>query len=259
MAPQLSHAQATTCTPSQNSIIQVCDPGLAQFDSDSVQAYLAAHSLPATDSSTLFQYARTDLRNELRAFEFARLLDIVLRAPVQRTTHEQAVYNALESRVWQHQKDQYQAAVSDRNSWESSPCAWRPDPDVANAYALVYDAAPFCVPQPFTALFTTPPQAPALSYFLAAAQKNTFGTVLGSAPGGGAMAADSGAKLLIALGYAAIPSTATASVVGTLIGFASAGTAALSPFGVDAAASVPATGPLGMVQLAMATTGAARI
>ena len=35
----------------------------------------------------MFQYARTDLRDELRAFEVARLLDIVLRAPVQRTGH----------------------------------------------------------------------------------------------------------------------------------------------------------------------------
>ena len=85
MAPHLANAQIMlTCAPSQNRIIQVCDPDLVQFDSDSVQAYLAAHSMPTTDASTLFQYARTDLRNELRAFEFARLLDIVLRAPVQR-------------------------------------------------------------------------------------------------------------------------------------------------------------------------------
>ena len=88
MAPHPGYAQApVACPPSQNRIIQVCDPGLAQFDSDSVQAYLTAHSLPATDASTVFQYARTDLRDELRAFEFVRLLDIVLRAPVQRTSH----------------------------------------------------------------------------------------------------------------------------------------------------------------------------
>jgi hypothetical protein len=263
LAPPPAHAQATTCTPSQSSIIQVCDPDLVQFDSDSVQAYLAAHSLPATDSSIMFQYARTDLRNQLRAFEFARLLDIVLRAPVQRTSHEQAVYNAFQSRVWQHQKDQYQAAVNDRNSWEANPCTWRPDADVANAYALNYDPAPFCVSQPFTTLFTAAPQTPSQSYFLAAALKNTFGKALASTTGGAAIAADTGAKLLVVLGLAASPATAAASGIGTALAFDSAGAAPLSLFGVGAAASVaagtPATGPLGMVQLAMATTGLAAL
>ena len=262
LAPHLAHAwDFGACLAIQGRIIQACDPDLAQFDSDTVQAYLAAHSLPATDSSIMFQYARTDLRNELRAFEFVRLLDIVLREPVQRTAHEQAVYNAFQSRVWQHQKDQYSAAVSDRNSWESNPCTWRPDPDVASAYALIYDAAPFCVPQPFTSLFTTGPQTPALTYFLAAAQKNTYGSTLAGTTGGAAIAADAGAKLLIALGYAAIPTTTAAAGFATLIGFVSANAAALSPFAVGAAASVAAgtvaAGPLAMVQLAMATSGIA--
>jgi hypothetical protein len=267
LAPRQVHAQAQAqaviaCPPSQNQIIQSCASNdLIQFDSDSVQAWLAAHSLPPTDSANLFLYGRTDVRDEVRAFEFARLLDIVLRAPLQRTSHEQAVYNALQSQLWQHQQAQLQAAVADRNNWEGNPCAWRPDPDVANAYALDYDPAPFCVAQPFTTLFTTAPQAPTLSYFLAAAQKNTFGQILGSATGGAAIAADTGAKLLIALGFAASPSTAVASGTGTVVALTGAGSVPLSQFGMDAAASVAAgtaaTGPLAMVQLAMATTGIA--
>jgi len=264
LAPYLAHAQSVVaCAPSQNRIIQVCDPDLVQFDSDSAQAYLTAHSLPATDSSTLFQYARTDLRNELRAFEFARLLDIVLRAPVQRTAHEQAIYSALESRVWQHEKDQYQAAAADRDSWKSNPCAWRPDADVASAYALVYDAAPFCVAQPFTALFTTAAQVPTRSYFLAAAQRNSYGKVLAGTTGGAAMAADTAAKLLMALGFAAIPTTAAASGMGAVTAAASVSGAALLPFGAGGAASVAAgiaaAVPVTMAQLAMATNGIAAL
>jgi hypothetical protein len=264
LAPHQAHAQApVACPPSQNKIIQSCDTDLAQFDTDSVQAWLAAHSLVATDSSTMFQNARTDLRNELRAFEFARLLDIVLRAPVQRTSHEQAIYSALQSRVWQHEKDLVLAAAADRSSWQSNPCAWRPDPDVANAYALVYDAAPFCVSQPLTTLFTTAPLAPTQSYFLAAAQKNTYGKALASAPGGGAIATDTVAKLLIALGYATVPTTVAGSSLGTFMWFATTGAAALSPFGAGAAASLAAgvagTGAAAMVQLALATTGIAAL
>jgi hypothetical protein len=259
-----AHAQMAVCAPSQNQIIQVCDNDLAQFDSDSVQAYLAAHSLPATDSSTMFQYARTDLRNELRAFEFARLLDIVQRAPSQRTSHEQAIYNAFQSRVWQHEKDQYQAAVNDRNSWKSGPCAWSPDGDVAKAYALVYDPAPFCVPQPFGAVYTAAPLAPGQTYFLAGAQKNTYGKTLAGATGGPAIAADTGAKLLIALGYAAIPTVVPAAGMSTTIGLASAGFIPLFPFGLGAAsAATPmltsnfAALPLEMVMLAQTTSGMA--
>lgn len=243
LAPSQTYAQApVACPPSQNRIIQVCDTDLLQFDSDSVQAYLAAHSLAAADSTALFQNARTDVRDELRGFEFARLLDIVLRAPVQRTSHEQAIYNALESRVWQHHKDQYQAAVADRNRWENNPCAWRPDADVASAYALVYDAAPYCVAQPFTTAFTIAPLAPPASYFVAAAQKNTYGQALAGTAGGAAIAADTGAKLLLAMGFAASSTTATAFATGAASSVA-AGTAA--------------AGPLAMVQLAMATSGIA--
>ena len=54
MAPHPGYAQApVACPPSQNRIIQVCDTDLWQFDSDSVQAYLTAHSLAATDSTAM--------------------------------------------------------------------------------------------------------------------------------------------------------------------------------------------------------------
>src|SRR6185369_16062968 len=63
-----------------NRIVNVCryvgasTTDWIQFQSNAVADYLTAHDLPQDDASIIFTYGRTDLRSEIRALMFARLL-----------------------------------------------------------------------------------------------------------------------------------------------------------------------------------------
>src|SRR5271156_3553078 len=101
------------CTSTTNTIIQnYCTTAvgnqlganfytdLTQLESDAVNAYLAAHNLPATDAHVIYDYGRADLRNAIRGYINSMLLGIVAKPASSRTAHEQALYLWLQNLVW---------------------------------------------------------------------------------------------------------------------------------------------------------------
>jgi hypothetical protein len=146
------------------------------FETETLQQYLISNNLPFTTSDLAFfyQYARTDLRVAFRAFMELRMINIAFKDPLDRTATEVAALSWFTERLWQHEKDMYQSAVNDRNSYQSNRCGWPIDQDVAKAYGINYVA---CVgTQEFN-------NAPTKDYFLAAAKKRIYDNILAGPTG----------------------------------------------------------------------------
>lgn len=141
------------------------------FETESLQQYLNSNNLPFANSDLAFfyQYARTDLRVTFRAFMELRMIIIAAKDPLDRTPTEIAALSWFTERLWQHEKDMYQSAVNDRNSYQSNRCGWQIDQDVAKAFGINYIA---CVgTQEFN-------NAPNKDYFLTAAKKRIYDNIL---------------------------------------------------------------------------------
>jgi hypothetical protein len=119
-----------SCSPSpSNAIIRTDCPGgliyardLYQFESDSVTAYLALHNLPPTDAHLIYDDGRADLRNAIRAVMLSTLLGIIAKPAAARTTHEQTLYNWLQSLVQQNEIAEYTSAINQYHVWQNDPC-----------------------------------------------------------------------------------------------------------------------------------------
>jgi hypothetical protein len=193
---------------------------LQQFESDTVQQFLAAHGLPASDASLLYQYGRSDLRTLLRSYMFARLVSLAVSVPAgAATVNEQAVYNWFQYQIWQFEITLYQVAVQDKNAWESNPCTWTPDPDVAQQYGLVYDGSAACNNNNSLAgLFQVSKPVPSSSYFLAAALKKVYGGLIANTPLAPAVMAQTSINTGEAFGVSAAAGATVAAIAGTAIG-----------------------------------------
>ena len=218
------------CAGSQDRIVQnlgiLCDPNfpaqpadIQQFESDAVRGYLAAHLLPQTDSSLIYQVGRSDLRSELRGYMLARLLAITQTPELQRTAHEQALFLAFQKKVQQYEIELYTAALAEYNRWQNNSCGWRPDPDIAAKYNLTYDSAPFCFPNPLASLFAGP-NLPGYDYFIGfGLLKDSYGKAVASQPYGPFIQTQTGINLGLAVATIALPAALGAAVaVAVLVG-----------------------------------------
>ncbi|MFZ0592116.1 MAG: putative Ig domain-containing protein [Bryobacteraceae bacterium] len=145
---------------------------LNQLESDSVNAYLALHALPATDASVIYTYGRQDLRDEIRASMFTQMLAIIKKAASERTQHEQTLFNWLQLLVQQNEIALYTNAITESGRFFADPCTFTLDADIASAYKLSYDGHPFC--GGLQSNIFTPP-VPAASYFTAYGFKTSYG------------------------------------------------------------------------------------
>ncbi len=179
-----AHAYAPTSLCGSHVIVQDCFAPAA-LDNLVVQSFLTLHNLPAGDASLIAQYGRGDLYSELRSLLVANVIHIVKKAPGDRTSDEQYIYSWLQQKVRQHQVEQYQAAINDRNNWKSNPCKWKPDATVAAQFNLNYDPSSYCGQNnnPI-ALFSINPPVPTKDYFLTAALSGTYGSKILTTPGG---------------------------------------------------------------------------
>ncbi len=214
-------ASLGACTAPVNSIFnnpcadtQYGD-ALVQFESDSVQAYLAIHGLPSTDSFVVYTYGRSDLRTEIRGLMLVRVLAILGKAPSDRSALETSIYNWFLNRVWTNEKNTAHAAVNDKNSFLANKCGWSPDPDIASQYGFVYEGGAFCPGQLLQAFAS--PTVPSESYFQAAAYKAIYGGSITSQPGGAAIMAATISTLSANQEYALIPSVAIAITFGVAL------------------------------------------
>ena len=201
------------CSPDfPQEILEACgNADLLQFESDAVTNFLQLHRLPASASSIIYQYGRADLRNKIRAFMFADLLRIVKEDASLQTAHEQALLNWFNGQVQFLQQLQWQRAVADIQAWENNPCTWKPDPAVAAAYGLTYDAGEWCSGNPNVQAFSPGAPVPSPDYFLAAALKNTFGNAVTNSPFGSATEESVQQESYLTFAYSAIPAVGISS------------------------------------------------
>jgi hypothetical protein len=192
---------------------------LVQFESDTVQAYLATHALPAADSYVVYTYGRSDLRTEIRGLMLLRLFAIVSQAPADRGVLGTSLYNWFQNRVWQNEKTMTQSAVNDKNNFLADKCNWKPDPDIASQYGLIYEGGAFCGAQ-LLQLFASP-TVPAESYFQAAAFKNVYGNLVAGQQNGPTILEATYSNVAVNQAYAAIPAVLTTLILGSSIEAAS--------------------------------------
>jgi hypothetical protein len=119
-------------------------------------------------------------------------------------------------------------AVEDKNSWESNPCTWTPDPDVAQQYGLVYDGSAACNSNNSLAgLFQVSKPVPSSSYFLAAALKKVYGGIIANTPSAPFVMLQTPVFAGEAIGISAAGGATVAAAAGTAIGL---NAAALLPY-----------------------------
>ena len=281
-------AQSIGCNGPNNQIIpgacvngaMVFAPDLSQLESDAVNAYLAEHSLPASDAHVIYDLGRSDLRNAIRANMMAILLGIINKPAASRSAHEQGLYSLLSNLVQQHEAALYQNALNQYHAWQNNPCYFTLDPVIASTYNLSYDGAAFCA-SPLNSLFSGPP-VPAESYFTAYGMRKSYGAAadsysyfpalvsrtsvnVGEVAGiagaaGGVLAAGAGAGLVASFtaatwafeaGAAALAAGASTSTVGGLASTSSI--YLLSSSTVDAFGSATlAAGPAAIILIAIA-------
>jgi hypothetical protein len=239
----------TICSPGKENILQ--NPCHPIFETEGVNAYLTAHQIPLADAPLIYQYGRSDLRSELRAFLFMRMLNVIHKPAAERTSSEQFMYDWFLGKVWDAEKAYHQSAWDDATSWLNNACDWRPDPDVVKQYGLKYDPTPFCAGT-LKSLFFFPP-VPAQSYFLTAALKRTYGK-LGNDPAGPQILAETNGNLAMVAGIAIGAAAAGAVTVGALLG-ATGALAVIFPFSVGfsgaLAGAVLFAGPAAIVLIAV--------
>ncbi len=171
-----------------NSIIQqVCGPSatsvpnsaiigaVQQWEQDSVTQFLQLNQLPssAADVAFVYQNARADLRAAIRAFMEVRMWSMATEDPSQLSGNEATVLSWFQSRWTYHERNLYNHAIADYNSWLKNHCTWKPDPDVAKVLKLNYIA---CVGSILTK------NAPNTDYYLLAARKSEYESLLANLP-----------------------------------------------------------------------------
>ena len=164
------------CGPSANSVPNSAIIGaVQQWEQDSVTQFLQLNQLPSSSADVAFVYqnARADLRAAIRAFMEVRMWSMATEDPSQLSGNEATVLSWFQSRWTYHERNLYDHAIADYNSWLKNHCTWKPDPDVAKALKLNYIA---CVGSILTK------NAPNTDYYLLAARKSEYETLLANLP-----------------------------------------------------------------------------
>ena len=212
---------------------------LRQFESDTVQAYLAWHGLPSTDASLIYQYGRSDLRSELvRAAAAGRLMTIVFKPASDRTANEQAVYSWFQFQVAAIRTDSVAGGGPDRNAWQANPARGRPIRISPRRTGCSIAARSSAIRRtPSVKSSTLRHQCLRSAIFQTAALKKVYGGVLTNNSNGTAiqtMTTISSSEILgIAAGAGAVGGAATGT--GLLLPI---GAAAIAPYSVGLASEV---------------------
>jgi hypothetical protein len=175
--------------PIRRIIDATCDTSSGVWKADlekleviAVTQYLTIHRLPVTEAATLYAYGRSDLRSEIRGTIFNIVKGILLRAPQGQNGNygnldpwEIRIYQWIEHHFKNQERDFYAAAVADKNAFLANDCKWKPDPDIAKAYNLVYYPSNSCQNGYVPPVGPSYPTVPSVGYFLGAAYKKIYG------------------------------------------------------------------------------------
>ena len=78
------------------------------------------------------------LRNTVRAFLEARMMNIILEDPSLRTANEMTVLTWLQQTLGQREKYMYDSALADQQNWAHNTCGYQIDQDIAKAFNINY-------------------------------------------------------------------------------------------------------------------------
>ena len=178
--PFRANAQVGGCTSTTNSIIQTYCVGttsyftdLTQMEQDAVNAYLAAHILPASDAHIIYDQGRTDLRTGVRGFMLTILMGAIRTPASQRTAHQQSLVNWIQSVAWADEIGQSTTSLNTFKAWEADPCHFALDSAIQSTYSLSYDGSPYCFQQ-VLAIVGAP--VPSETYFRAYGLRKSYGS-----------------------------------------------------------------------------------
>ena len=180
---------------------------LNQFESDSVNAYLALHNLPPGDAHLIYDEGRADLRNAVRGVMMDDLLAIIQKSASQRTAHEQLLYSWLQTAVQQNEIKEYTAALAAFNSFQTDTCHFTLDPDIAKEYNISFDGTLWCFPLLSRGF---EPPVPDEDYFTAYGIKVSYGSAATTSPNFSSLVAGTEISQNEALGDAAATASALA-------------------------------------------------
>src|SRR5215813_50803 len=134
---QPAFAGVDSCSPSADRILQdICPDGtpdgtLIKFEQDIVHDWLTLHRMPLSNAALIYQHGRSDLRSDIRAAMYARLLTIIAKSEKDRTLEEQYLFLWFRKQVTDKEVGLFQHAVDERDRWKNDPCHWEPDPQIA--------------------------------------------------------------------------------------------------------------------------------
>jgi hypothetical protein len=210
--------------------------------------------LPESAAASIYQFGRSDLRDELRAYMSTFIKGAILKEPAQRTADETAVVNWLQEAVRQNEIAFFQAAADEYNRFNSNSCRFTLEPTIAKALDLTFDNVSYCFPS-IGDLFASKP-VPNANYFRQVGLKKAYSDRITAFANGADRLLETQRRAVIALAslstiatvatfsaLAAIAFGSLAFAVSAYVGFAAAAIgASLSTFltGVILSAAGPA-------------------
>ena len=189
------------------------DATLLNWGSDTVNAFLAMHQIPASEWTVIQQYGRQDVRDSLRSFAWLQMQRMIAQSDPL-TGDEQYVLQRFADDAKTLQVAAWQAAVNEKNRYLADKCRWRPDATLAAQAGYDYDGADYCPSIGWSPeQFTGPPTiSPPKEMFIAYGQKTGWVDPIASRPGGviSASRITAGGKTLLAVGIASAIALAAA-------------------------------------------------
>ena len=155
-----------------NRIIRNCNLGRSNFEKTIVNSWLAMRGLPESAAALIYQFGRSDLRDELRSYMTTFIKGAILKEPAQRTADETAVLNWLQEAVRQNEIAFFQAAADEYNRFNSNSCRFTLDTTIAKALDLTFDNVSYCFPS-IGGLFASRP-VPNANYFRQVGLKKAY-------------------------------------------------------------------------------------
>src|SRR5262249_23774765 len=123
------------------------------------------------DAHLVYDTGRSDLRDAVRRYMMILLHNIILKDASRRTPHERNLYNWLQALVQQNEITEYTQALNNFKSFQSDPCHYTLDPDIAQQYGISFDGTLWCFPG-LSRGFSPP--IPAADYFIAYGMKQSY-------------------------------------------------------------------------------------
>lgn len=183
-------------------------PELVTLEAEAVSAYLAMHRIPQSEANFIYQYGRKDLRNQVRAIMFARLMEISRKPASARSAYERALYLWLQRLVQRDEINLYLETLNHFNYFRSNPCGFVLNKDVKDTLGITYENSVACTNNNS---FHGGASVPSADYFRMVGFVNSYGKINDEYPTASQIAADTQLNLPMIVGIG----TAATSIIVT--------------------------------------------